>query len=122
MGDFSVPPDDLLQANLDQGYRGLHVEQGVPVLDRDLNLLHDLLDAGVRALFGRYVGDGGAIDADGFAIGVGGAADRGDFTIAAGPHGPGRYLAGGVEAVINAPATYAAQADVVPLTTPGPTD
>ena len=58
MTDFSVTPSDLLVANRDKGYVGLHIEQGVPLLDRDLNLMHDLIAATVRAIFTRYIGDG----------------------------------------------------------------
>jgi hypothetical protein len=123
MGDFSAPPLDLLLASLRRGYVGLHVEQGVPVLDRDLNLMQDLLAAGVRGLFSRYVGDGVAAGTDGFAVGVLPAPQPvGDFGIAAGPAGPGTYLAGGIEATITAPTTYAAQAGVPDLTTPGAAD
>ena len=68
MGNFSKPPLDVLLANLGKGYVGLHIEQGVPVLDRDLNLLNDLISATVRAIVSRYIGDGVAADGDGFAI------------------------------------------------------
>ena len=54
MSDFSRSPLELLQVSLQKGYVGLHVEQGVPILDRDLNLQHDLLAATARSLFTRY--------------------------------------------------------------------
>ena len=68
MGDFSATPLDFLLANQQKGYTGLHIEQGVPVLDRDLNLLQDLVTAGIRALFTHYVGNGLASGADGFGV------------------------------------------------------
>jgi hypothetical protein len=123
MSDFSVPPLEVLLASLGRGYSGLHVEQGVPLLDRDLNLMQDLLAAGVQALFSRYVGDGIAAGTDGFAIGVlAGPQPPADFAIAAGPAGPGTYLAGGIEASIQAPTSYHAQPGLPALSTPGQGD
>ena len=68
MSDYSRSPLDLLVANQQKGYVGLHIEQGVPLLDRDLNLLHDLITATVRAVITRYIGNGIPAGADGFAI------------------------------------------------------
>ena len=50
MSDYSTSPQDVLLANQQKGYVGLHIEQGVPLLDRDLNLLHDLISATMRSL------------------------------------------------------------------------
>ena len=63
-----VSPLDLLVASQGKGYVGLHIEQGVPLLDRDLNLLHDLVAASVRSVITRYIGNGIAAGTDGFAI------------------------------------------------------
>ena len=81
---------------------GLHIEQGVPVLDRDLNLLHDLVTAGIRALFSRYVGDGLAsrnrrIRDQALPAGQ----NTQDFQITARPSGPGTVLVGGLEVTIS---------------------
>ena len=57
MADFSQSPLDLLLTNQQKGYVGIHIEQGVPILDRDLNLLHDLVAATVRAVITRYIGN-----------------------------------------------------------------
>ena len=43
MSDFSKSPQEVLRDSQDKGYTGIHIEQGVPILDRDLNLMHDLL-------------------------------------------------------------------------------
>ncbi|MEI9971362.1 MAG: hypothetical protein WDO73_04500 [Ignavibacteriota bacterium] len=66
MSDYSIPPLDLLTANRQKGYVGLHIQQGVPVLDRDLNLLQDLITATVRSVITRYIGNGAPANADGF--------------------------------------------------------
>ena len=101
MSDFSRAPLEVLQASLQKGYVGLHVEQGVPILDRDLNLQHDLLAATARSLFGRYVGDGLAAAADGFAVTALPSGQSGqDFRIAAADGGPGSFLVGGIEVTI----------------------
>lgn len=119
MSDFSASPLDLLLANQRKGYTGLHVEQGVPVLDRDLNLLHDLVTAGIRALFTRYVGNGLAAGTDGFGIqALPAGQNTQNFQITAGPSGAGSILVGGLEVTIPAAVNYADQAGVAPLTTP----
>src|SRR4051812_19056469 len=104
MADFSHDPLELLLANQQKGYVGIHVEQGVPVLDRDLNLLHDLIAATVRAVVTRYIGNGASAGADGFAVQALPAAQNSqDFRIAAADGGPGSCLVGGIEVTIPAP-------------------
>ncbi|MFD0522068.1 hypothetical protein [Paractinoplanes durhamensis] len=76
MSDFSMSPLEVLLANRRNGYVGLHIEQGVPLLDRDLNLLQDLLVAGMRSLFTRYVGEGVPAGTDGFRISAGTGGER----------------------------------------------
>ena len=119
MGDFSRPPSDMLHASQEQDYLGVHIEQGVPLLDRDLNLLHDLLAASMRSTFARHIGDGLPAGADGFAIEA--LPDRqnvNNFRIAAGRDGkPGACLVAGMEATIRAAKTYADQ-NLPALTTP----
>lgn len=116
MSDFSRPPQDVLAANLSKGYVGLHIEQGVPILDRDLNLLNDLITATVRSIVMRYIGSGLASGAQGFAIQAIPAANN--FRIAAGTPPPGTCLVGGIEVSIAADLNYAAQPGVRALTTP----
>jgi hypothetical protein len=118
MSDYSKSPLDVLVANQQKGYVGLHLEQGVPILDRDLNLLHDLINATVRSVFTRYIGNGSASGADGFAIQALAVPAPQDFVIAAAAAGPGTALVGGIEVTIPANTTYKAQAGVPALTTP----
>jgi len=108
MGDFSRSPLKTLEENQKEGYVGLHVEQGVPVLDRDLNLLNDLITATVRSLIQRYIGDGNAHEDDGFAIEAIPAAN--DFRIC-----PGHCLVGGHEVILGEETTYMKQVGL-----PGP--
>ncbi|MFJ9036652.1 IPT/TIG domain-containing protein [Streptomyces sp. NPDC102406] len=120
MADYSQSPLELLLANQQKGYVGIHVEQGVPVLDRDLNLLQDLISATVRAVISRYVGNGAAAGANGFAVQALPTGQNGqDFLIAAGDAGgPGSALVGGVEVVIPAAVTYRSQPGLPALTAP----
>lgn len=121
MADYSVSPLDLLLASRQKDYVGLHIEQGVPVLDRDLNLLHDLVSATLREVVTGYIGNGSPAGADGFGIEASDASDdrRQNFKITAGTAGPGRCLVGGVEVAIPAAGTkYGDQAGVPALTTP----
>jgi hypothetical protein len=116
-GNFSQAPADALTAALAKGYLGVHIEQGVPVLDRNLNLLGDLIAAQLRQIVQRYIGDGAAGSSD-FAITSSGVAN--DFAVAA-----GSYLVGGVTVTLAANTTYStqtapasAQPAPPPLTTP----
>jgi len=120
MSDYSKSPLNFLLANQQKGYVGLHIEQGVPLLDRDLNLLHDLITATVRSVVTRHIGNGIATGADGFAIQAMPAGQQSqDFRIAAAAAGPGTCLVGGIEVVIPAGGTtYKAQAGLPALTTP----
>ena len=118
MSDYSKSPLDVLVANQQKGYVGLHIQQGVPLLDRDLNLLHDLINATVRSVFTRYIGNGIPAGVDGFAIRALAASAPQDFVIAAGAASPGTCMVGGIEVAIPANTTYKAQAGVPALTTP----
>jgi hypothetical protein len=119
MSDYSRSPLDSLVANQQKGYVGLHVEQGVPVLDRDLNLLHDLITATVRSVITRYIGNGVPAGTDGFAIqALPSPLNVQDFHIGAATGGSGTCLVGGIEVTIPADTTYKAQAGVPALTTP----
>jgi hypothetical protein len=116
MADFSRTPLVALIDGRSKGYVGVHVEQGVPVLDRDLNLLNDLVSTTVRSVVSRYVGSGVPLVGDGFRI-VAIPANN-DFRIAADAAGPGIALVGGIEVTIPADTTYGAQGGVPALTTP----
>ncbi|MEC4018811.1 IPT/TIG domain-containing protein [Streptomyces sp. H27-D2] len=119
MADYSQSPLELLLANQRKGYVGIHIEQGVPLLERDLNLLHDLIAATVRAVIARYIGNGAPAGANGFAVQALPAGQNSqDFRIAAGDGGPGTCLVGGLEVGIPAAVTYKSQPGVPALTTP----
>ncbi len=119
MADYSIPPDRRLAASRELGYIGLHIEQGVPILDRDLNLMHDLVAQTVREIVTRYIGDGSPAGAGGFAVqALPDARSRQNFLISAGSAGPGRYLVAGIEVVITEPVEYADQPGVPALTAP----
>lgn len=118
MGNFSKSPLDVLKDNIDKGYVGLHVEQGVPVLDRDLNLLGDLVMARLRSVVGHYIGDGVPDAAATFNIAPASPAAADDFSISAG--GAGVFLSGGMEVSISAAIRYKAQPGAAALTTAGP--
>jgi hypothetical protein len=119
MADYSETPLDLLLANRQKGYVGIHIEQGVPVLDRDLNLLHDLISATVREVVTRYIGNGAPAGADGFGIeALVASGGTQDFNITAGAAGAGRALVGGLEVGIGATVKYRGQSGVPDLITP----
>lgn len=104
--NFSKTPKDVLATALSKGYVSLHIEQGVPVLDRDLNLLGDLISSALQRIVRQHIGDGVSGTAD-FAIG--GNGNPLDFTI-----GAGSYLAAGRLLTLPAGITYLSQID--PLT------
>lgn len=116
MGNFSKQPLQTLLDNLGKSYVGLHVEQGVPVLDRDLNLLNDLISTTVRRIVSRYIGDGVAAGVEGFAVQAL-PADN-DFRIAAQNPGGGVCLVGGIEIFLGADLNYSDQDAAPSLTTP----
>lgn len=57
MGNFSKDPQDVLAEALSQDYASVLVQQGVPVLDRDLNLLSDLAHHWIRQIT-KHIGNG----------------------------------------------------------------
>ncbi|MFE5923812.1 IPT/TIG domain-containing protein [Streptomyces sp. NPDC056468] len=121
MGDYSRSPQELLQKSREQGYVGIHMEQGVPILDRDLNLLQDLLASTVRDIVTRYIGNGTAQGDDGFkieALPAQGGQNQPDFRITTGTAGTGTCLVGGIEVRIAQEITYSSQHLDDPLTTP----
>ena len=121
MADYSMSPLDLLLANRSKGYVGIHIEQGVPVLDRDLNLLHDLVAAGVREVVTRYIGNGSPAGEDGFAVQAQPAPNAAqNVAVGPGASGLGRFLVGGIEVTIGQLVQYTDQVAAVPLTTPTP--
>lgn len=114
MGDFSEDPNAILARSLADGYVGLRFENEVPVLDRDLNLLGDLLAAQLRGVLSRALGEGTRLGSNnGFRITQAGAQPGdNDFWI-----GEGEYLVGGLQ-VSRTGGTYTSQFNLPPLTTP----
>ena len=117
MADYSRSPREQLATSLARGYVGVHFEQGVALLERDLNLLGDLVLAAARIIAAGYIGNGIAAGRDGFEIQAIPAAN--DLRVLAGPAGtPGSCLVDGVEVTITAPLDYSDQAGQPALTTP----
>ena len=116
MGDYSKAPEDALDEARKLGYSGIHVEQGVPILDRDLNLMHDLLASGMQSMLSRYIGDGiPDVPGEGFAIrSLPDGQNENTFQIV----GPGACLVGGMEATIAASTDYKNQPHVAALRPP----
>ncbi|MFG1947046.1 IPT/TIG domain-containing protein [Nonomuraea sp. NPDC048826] len=124
MADFSRPPSEVLAQTLGKGYVGAHIEQGVPVLDRDLNLQHDLVSSTVRSIVSSFVGDGVSVGSKVFEIRpIPVDADRpasesnNDFWILAGASVSDACLVGGVEVRNFAKLRYSSQ-KLPELTTP----
>lgn len=118
MGNFSRSPSEVLAESLAKDYVALHIEQGVPVLDRDLNLLADLLTERFRRIVERHIGDGLAAPSEdpGFRVQPTSPLSN-DFVLSAGP-GVGRCLVGGMEVTLSASRRYSEQPDVPALTVP----
>jgi hypothetical protein len=112
MGNFSRDPDEMLANSLFKGYVRVHIEQGVPVLDRDLNLMQDLIWAAARSIVARYIGDGVVAGSQGFAILPISGQPR-NFRILA-----GFALVNGIEVFNQKEITYTDQPGVPALTLP----
>ena len=128
MTDFSRDPGDVLADNLAQGYVGMYFQQGVPLLDRDLNLQQDLLASAMRSIVGGFLGSGVAP-----LLSAGGVAQRGDaflvtetadasvtndFVVTPGTALPGRALVNGIEVTIKDARRYSAQLGLGALSPP----
>jgi hypothetical protein len=103
MTDFSRDPLTVLQENIAERFTGVYFQQGVPILDRDLNLLQDLLAEGLRTAIDRYLGSGVQSGSSAFQITPAGADN--DLVIA----GSGFCLVGGMEAAITGNVGYSAR-------------
>src|SRR6266508_4481422 len=98
----------------------VRLQQGVPIVDADWNLLDDIRKFELRAFLKWYVGDGVPDRNDGFKI-TGGLSN--DFTIRAGMQGPpgslsnfetalrqvGRYIVDGLDVLLRTDLVFTAQ-------------
>ena len=109
MGNFSKAPGTVLSSNQIKGYVGMYIEQGVPVLDRDLNLMQDLVAAALRSLIDKCIGDG----AIGGGLAILPSTINNNFQIAA-----GTVFLSGLEITFPATFNYSDQPGVPALTTP----
>ncbi|MBL7189112.1 MAG: hypothetical protein ISS70_22525 [Phycisphaerae bacterium] len=101
MGNFSKDPQKVLEEALKKGYYQVRFPQGIPLLDRDVNLAIDL--ASPQRLAAYHFGNGVPADNDGFRItGLDVAGDN--FAIKA-----GRCLVNGYEVALAKDTTYKAQ-------------
>lgn len=113
-GNFSKDPTQDLAANLSRGYVGVRIEQGVPLLDRDINLLADLVRSSFNSIVETYIGNGCPPGNDGafYVYQFGANPPPNDFAVNA-----GSFVVGGVTVTTNI-FNYRQQADVDPLHTP----
>ena len=68
MGNFSTPPEDRLQESIAKGYVGVRLQQGVPLLDADWNVLEDLRRHELETVGTWFIGDGVPAGSDGFHV------------------------------------------------------
>lgn len=105
MGNFSRDTFDRLKH-----YVGVRLQQGVPLVDADVNELEDIRKYELRTFIKWFVGDGVPAGNNGFAIQATGTAN--DLLIVGGdgtPEGAGRCLVEGWEAINESDMLYTAQ-------------
>lgn len=121
MGNFSRDPKARADDAVGKGYVAVRLQQGVPILDADWNLLDDLRRRDAETLGGRFLGDGVPTGSDAFRVFSNGQPN--DFGIKA-----GLLMVGGKVVGIGADTSYTGQPSfnnpavtptVGPLTTPG---
>jgi hypothetical protein len=124
MGNFSQDPDKRAADAAKKHYVAVRLQQAVPVLDADWNLLDDLRRSELENLASLFIGDGVPVGSDGFHIlaSTQPSPPPNDFVIRA-----GLCIVGGKSTVNDADTSYATQPnfgnpDLVPplatLTTP----
>ncbi len=84
MASFSKEPTEAVRKGREQGYVSVAFEQGVPVLDRDLNLLGALPLEATSATLDELIGAGADASREGFGISALPSGDENDFLIATG--------------------------------------
>jgi hypothetical protein len=83
MGNFSKDPAQVLAEAIGKDYVSALIQQGVPVMDRDANLMCDLAHHWIREVNKKYIGNGVPAGSNGFRISDVDIATN-DFTIKAG--------------------------------------
>ena len=68
MGDFSKNPKIRLEDAVNKDYVGVRMQQGVPILDSDWNLMEDLRRHETEQVGAWFIGDGVPTGSDGFRI------------------------------------------------------
>lgn len=99
MGNFSKNPQAVLAEAIAKGYTGVLLEQGAPLLDRDVNLLAALLEHRLRTIIKHHIGNV-PVGSDGFRISNVNLAAN-DFTI-----GAGTILANGLVITLETATTF----------------
>lgn len=102
MGNFSQDPDARAADAIARHYVGVRLQQAVPLLDADWNLLEDLRRRELETIGRAFLGDGVPVGSDGFHVTAVGQSN--DFAIAA-----GLYLVGGKLTRNDAPVRYTTQ-------------
>lgn len=124
MGNFSQDPNKRAADAAAKHYVAVRLQQAVPVLDADWNLLEDLRRSEMERLASLFIGDGVPVGSDGFHIlaPTQPATQPNDFVIRG-----GTCVVGGKLTVNDADTSYATQPNfgnanlvppLVPLTTP----
>jgi hypothetical protein len=102
MGNFSQDPTLRAADALAKQYVGVRIQQAVPLVDADWNLLEDLRRVELESYGRLFIGDGVPVGSDGFRISA--VAGTNDFAI-----GAGVLLAGGKLVRNDAAVTYTTQ-------------
>jgi hypothetical protein len=102
MGNFSRDPGQRAQDAAAKRYVSVRLQQGVPILDADWNLLEDLRRRETETIATWFIGDGVPVGSDGFHILASGQPN--DFTIRG-----GLCIVGGKLVVNDADTSYATQ-------------
>ncbi|HZD93955.1 MAG TPA: hypothetical protein VE133_06855, partial [Candidatus Sulfotelmatobacter sp.] len=101
MGNFSNDPQTRLTESAGKQYVGVRMQQAVPILDADWNLLEDLRRREFETMGRWFIGDGAPAGSDAFRILPGNANDFGIRK--------GIFIAGGKLTEAAADTTYTTQ-------------
>jgi hypothetical protein len=116
MGNFSKTPSEVLLKSVIENYVRVYIEQGVPVLDRDLNLMQDIIWNTLSWVIRDVIGSGVFAGSGGFYIEEAIPA-KNDFRILG-----GSIWINGIQVINGADINYSSQAGVPELRPPRPGD